>query len=101
MMDGESVVKLFIAQMVHSPSPAQKSRHPHPDEMVDHRREDDGHEMMFTAFAVESFVEIVGLFPGAKLNLPAADRASSWLAISLRSIPRPSAPGKCHATDAA
>ena len=36
--------------------------------MVDHSREGQGAHVVFIAFAVESFAEIVGLVPRPKLN---------------------------------
>ena len=69
MVNGKSVVEFFIAEVVHSVLPGQKSRHSHPDEVVDHRREEDGHEMVFTALPIEGLGEIVGLLPSAELDL--------------------------------
>lgn len=69
MVDGKGVVKFFIAEIIHYLLLGQKSRHPHPDEVVYHRRENDGHEVVFTAFPIEGLGEIIGLLPCTKLDL--------------------------------
>jgi hypothetical protein len=46
-----------------------KGSHSHPDEVVDHRGEDDGHEVVFAALSIESFVEIVDSDPWRPVRL--------------------------------
>ena len=59
MVDGEGVVELFVAEFVHGLLFAENPRHAHPDEVVDHGGQQDGHEVVFPAPAVERLVEIV------------------------------------------